>query len=251
MRKILTVAAVLALFCIAVTTSAFAVTTTVTVGATVTAGTATLDLKSLSTGGTAVTSITIPAITMAAGATRANSTTPAFVQFFTGGGTYELKAYFTNTTGTSVASAVPKGLLNGTANYWPIKIWCANYGPTGTDALTGTPPNPNTDANWTGLNANWKWVQEKAYAIGGYGPIDLVAHPGYPNTTPATYNTDTRTTLGYLYPAGTLLPSGIGYDARMPSGFKISLAADGNDAPVVGTSTAYSGTMTLELTTTP
>ena len=226
--------------------SAFAVTDTVSVSASVTQGTASIAIKDAQTAGADLTAMSFAAMTVAATSHRAKQSAPAggaWVEFFSGGGTFELRAWYDNfPTLVSDPTKATAGLKDTGGNYWPHKIWCSNYGPTG--AVLG--PDPNTDSYWTGTSAAYKWVYEKAFKVDGFG---LVTTTGYPADT---YKNETRTTLTWFYPTGTTVRTGAALDARLASRFRVDLGIDSWDAQyATSTATSYTGTMTFDLTQTP
>jgi hypothetical protein len=227
--------------------SAFAVSDTVSVSASVTQGTASIAIKDAQTGGADLTAMSFAAMTVAATNHRARQNAPAggaWVEYFSGGGTFEIRAWYDNfPTATSDPTKAVAGLKTTVSSvdyFWPHKIWCSNFG--------GTPPvDPNVDTNWTGTNAIFKWVYEKAYKVDGFGNTGLPA--GYPA---GIYKNETRTTLTWFYPTGTSIRDITKLDGRVPSRFRVDLGIDSQDAQyVAAAATSYSGTLVFDLTQAP
>lgn len=227
--------------------SALAVTDTVSVSASVTQGTASIAIKDAATAGADLTAMSFTAMTVAATSHRVKQSTPAggaWVEFFSGGGTFELRTWYDNFVGVnSDPTKATAGLKDTGAHYWPHKIWCQNFGPAGATQA----PDPNTESYWTGTTAAYKWIYERAYKVDGFG---LVTTPvGYPADT---YKNETRTTLVWFYPTGTTVRTGTALDARLPSRFRVDLGIDSWDAQyAIASATAYTGTLTFDLTQTP
>ncbi len=246
MKKFIAMLAILVLGGVAMTTPAFAVSSSLTVSASILQGTATLGLFDASTAGNAVTTVGFGTVPLTSTTHRTKETTPTggvWVDYFSGGGTFEIRAWYDNyPTSTSDPTKTLAGLkatVGSNSYYWAHKIWCTNFGGT------GTPPDPTSDANWTGTNAVYKWVYEKAYKVDGFGNTGLPA--GYPA---GTYKDDTRSKLVWYYPTGTATAGAL--DARLPSRFRVDVAIDSLDAGFVGpTSTAYSGSLVFDLTQAP
>lgn len=246
MKRFVTLLSVLAISVLPVT-SALAVQDTVTVTATVAQGSPSIAIYDAQTGGSALTSINFGTVPNTASDHRTKQLSPsggAWVEYFSGGGAFEIRAWYDNfptvDSDPTRALAGLKATVGGTEYYWPHKIWTMNFGPSG--ATEGA--DPDNDTYWT---QNYIWVFERAYKVDGFGDTGLPS--GYP---PGIYKNETRSRLVWFYADGTPVRPGSALDARLPSRFRIDVAIDALDAQYVATTaTTYSGTLVLDLTQTP
>lgn len=256
MRKLIAILPVVMLIGAMTATSAFAVSDTVTVSASVAqASLISIAVKDAATAGLDLTTIGFGTVPNTASDHRTKNTSPtagAWVDYFVGAGTHEIRVWFDNyptiTSDPTKATAGLSTLVAATTYYWPLKIWHPNLGPAG--ATAG--PDPDIDANWKGVDAlgtdtRYAWIFEKAYKVDGFGNTGLPA--GY---TSGTYKDETRTKLAWYYPAGTAKRPGTALDARLPSRFRVDLGIDALDAQyAVATATNYSGVLTFNLEQAP
>ncbi len=113
----------------------------VTVNAIIAAGSNTLTVTSGAT-------LDFGTVTPVQGASRF-SAGPITVSYFAANSPWTIRAYTQNAGGKL-------GLIGADGASLAVKLWNGNSGGT------GIPPNPNTDANWTGGSPVWGFVVDKA-----------------------------------------------------------------------------------------
>lgn len=156
MKKAIVILMVLGIFGLYAGVSYAALTDTVTVSATIGAGTSSVSITE--------TTITFGTVAPLSTDHRFEATGPLTIDYFAAGFPWAVRVYTDNVAGGTAANAGLKG-ADGTS-YVPLKIWTANLGP----ALK---PNPEGDYFWQGYDFNGDGDRLDSITSGSYSEVTL------------------------------------------------------------------------------